>query len=61
MTPEHYHQRRAELLRDFYFQQSRHLKLKARARIRAIAKLDFAYDGTPIEQTKTLFHYDSLL
>ena len=60
MTPEYYQQRRAELLRDFYFQQSRHCRLNARARIRAIAKLDLAYDGTPIAHTKALFHYDTI-
>ena len=60
MNQERYRQHRAELIRDFYFQKSRHCRLNARARIRAIAKLDFEYSGTPIEETKEFFHYGEL-
>jgi len=60
MNQEQYSQRRAEMIRDFYFQKSRRCRLNARARIRAIAKLDLEQSGIPIEQTKELFHYDEI-
>jgi hypothetical protein len=60
MTQKMYATRRASLVREFYFLQSKHCHLSAKARIRQIAKLDFEFSGIPIEETKQLFNYDRI-
>lgn len=60
MTQKMYATRRASLVREFYFLQSKHCHLSAKARIRQIAKLDHDHSGIPIEETKKLFNYDKI-
>ena len=57
MSPEVYKSRRKELLKEYIEMKRMRLTLCARARVRKIAKLDFEYDGTPIEETYRRFGY----
>lgn len=57
MTLETYIQYRSRLVSEFWFLRSKRLYLSARARVRKIADLDFAYSGIPREQTFHEFHY----
>lgn len=57
MSPEVYTQKRSELINEYFRMKSMHLTLCARARVRKIAKLDYEYDGTPIEETYRKFNY----
>ena len=59
MSPKVYAKRRAELLKEYLEMKRMRLYLCARARVRKIAKLDFEYDGTPIEETYRRFDYKS--
>lgn len=61
MTPQDYNARRAKLVSEFNFLKSKRLFRCAAARVRLIAQLDLDYDNTPIEKTKRLFGYDSLI
>lgn len=61
MIAEDYHARRAKLVSEFLHLKRLRLNRSAAARVRQIAQLDHDYDGTPIEKTKALFHYDELI
>jgi len=60
MNEEYFREQRANLVREFWFLKSKRCYLAAKARVRAIAKLDFKYDGTPIEATYEKFNYDKI-
>ena len=61
MTEQEFTHRRAALVRDFVRLKQLRLFRCAAARVRQIAKLDFYYDGTPIEKTKSVFRYTELM
>lgn len=60
MNEEYYIERRSQLIKEFWFNKSKRCKMNARARIRAIAKLDFQQKGIPIKETYDKFHYAEL-
>jgi hypothetical protein len=61
MTPQDYNARRAKLVTEFNFLKSKRLYRSAAARVRLIAQLDLEYDNIPIEKTKAIFNYNSLI
>lgn len=61
MIEQDYHARRAKLISEFYRLKRLRLNRSAAARVRMIADLDFRFDGTPVERTKSLFHYQELI
>ena len=60
MTEDNFRMQRAKLVRDFWFLKSKRCYLSAKARVRAIAKLDLEYNGTPISDTYQKFNYDKI-
>ena len=58
MTEEHYTERRALLVKEFWFLKSKRLWLSARARVRKIAALDLEYKDIPEEETFRKFNYN---
>ena len=61
MLEQDYYDRRAKLVGEFFNLKRLRLYRSAAARVRQIAKLDYDYDGRPIEKTKAIFDYDSLM
>ena len=61
MTEVFYHQRRGQLLEEFYRMKSLGLNRSAAARVRKIAKLDLEFDSIPIEKTYQVFGYQELM
>lgn len=55
---DHYTRRRADLMRQLWFECKLHHRLNARARIRRIADLDYQHLGIPKEETYRQFNYD---
>lgn len=55
-----YTERRAELIREMYWNLSIHCRLNARARIRKIADLEYEVKGTDREETKNSLGYYNL-
>ena len=60
MTEGQYTEQRARLVNEFWFMKSKRLHLTAKARVRAIADLDYEYAGIDREETKKKFNYDKL-
>jgi len=60
MNEEYFREQRANLVREFWFLKSKRCYLAAKARIRAIARLDLEYKGIPIEKTYEKFGYDKI-
>ena len=60
LSEDRYTEIRAELVRDFWFLKSKRCKLAAKARVRAIADLDYEYAGIDQEVTKEKFKYSTL-
>ena len=60
MNEEYFREKRASLVREFWFLKSKRCYLAAKARIRAIARLDLEYKGIPIETTYDKFGYDKI-
>lgn len=60
MSEEQYTERRAALVNEFWFLKSKRCKLAAKARVRAIADLDYEYAGIDREVTKEKFKYSTL-
>jgi hypothetical protein len=60
MTEEQYTTRRAQLVKEFWFNKSKRCYLVARARIRKIADLDYEFKGIDREVTKQKFSYNNL-
>jgi len=61
MLPEDYRARRAKLVSEFLRMKQLRLYRSAAARVRQIAKLDYEFDGVPIEKTKAIFDYENLI
>lgn len=58
MTQQQYTHRRAQLVGELInLRLSKHFPRCVNHRIRQIAKLDYEWDGTPIEETYRLFGY----
>lgn len=55
---DHYTRRRADLMRQLWFECKLRHRLNARARIRMIADLDYRERGIPKQETYELLHYD---
>lgn len=60
MIEERYKEKRAALVREFWFLKSKHCRLSAKARVRKIAELDLENKDIPIEKTLERFNYDKL-
>lgn len=60
MSEEQYTQQRAKLVKEFWFLKSKKLYLSAKARIRAIADLDFSQKGIDRDVTYQRFNYDKI-
>ena len=60
MNEEAYTERRAQLVKEFWFLKSKRLYMSAKARVRKIAELDLEYKGVPKEETLKKFKYDQI-
>ena len=58
MNEERYEEKRAALVREFWFLRSKHCRLSAKARVRKIAEIDLVNKGIPKEDTLRKFNYD---
>lgn len=61
MTQQQYTERRAQLISELIaLRKTNKFPRCINHRIRQIAKLDYDYDGTPIEETYKVFNYKPL-
>ena len=60
MNEEVYREKRAKLVKEFWFLKSKRCYLAAKARVRSIAILDFEQNGTLVEVTKEKFKYNNI-